>query len=81
MFLNAMLLLLLKVMKNIFSKVYTPLSDGEFQLIRQTLLVLFQDMQIRVGFMFCEFLCQIVRLYANHFSVMKFLGKTVKHIV
>uniref|UniRef100_A0A673FPB3 Protein OSCP1-like n=1 Tax=Sinocyclocheilus rhinocerous TaxID=307959 RepID=A0A673FPB3_9TELE len=30
-------------------EVYTPLSDGEFQLIRHTLLVLFQDMQIRVS--------------------------------
>ncbi|KAG1948306.1 protein OSCP1a [Pimephales promelas] len=30
-------------------EVYTPLSDGEFQLIRHTLLVLFQDMQIRIS--------------------------------
>ncbi|XP_052389336.1 protein OSCP1-like [Carassius gibelio] len=30
-------------------EVYTPLSDGEFQLLRHTLLVLFQDMQIRVS--------------------------------
>ncbi|XP_051519434.1 protein OSCP1a isoform X2 [Myxocyprinus asiaticus] len=30
-------------------EVYTPLSDGEFQLIRHTLLLLFQDMQIRVS--------------------------------
>ncbi|XP_051728194.1 protein OSCP1a [Ctenopharyngodon idella] len=30
-------------------EVYTPLSDGEFQLIRHMLLVLFQDMQIRVS--------------------------------
>ncbi|XP_050993475.1 protein OSCP1a [Labeo rohita] len=30
-------------------EVYTPISDGEFQLIRHTLLVLFQDMQIRVS--------------------------------
>uniref|UniRef100_A0A8C2PUU1 Organic solute carrier partner 1a n=1 Tax=Cyprinus carpio TaxID=7962 RepID=A0A8C2PUU1_CYPCA len=30
-------------------EVYTPLSDGDFELIRHTLLVLFQDMQIRVS--------------------------------
>ncbi|KPP61089.1 protein OSCP1-like, partial [Scleropages formosus] len=30
-------------------KVYTPLSDGEFQLLRQTLLMCFQDLQIRVS--------------------------------
>ncbi|XP_057211083.1 protein OSCP1a [Triplophysa rosa] len=30
-------------------ELYTPLSDGEFQLIRHTLLVLFQDMQTRVS--------------------------------
>ncbi|XP_067281969.1 protein OSCP1a [Pseudorasbora parva] len=30
-------------------EVYTPLTDGDFQLIRHTLLVLFQDMQIRVS--------------------------------
>ncbi|XP_056336230.1 protein OSCP1a [Danio aesculapii] len=30
-------------------EVYTPLSDGELQLIRHTLLLLFQDMQIRVS--------------------------------
>ncbi|NXL18191.1 OSCP1 protein, partial [Setophaga kirtlandii] len=28
---------------------YNPLSDGEFQLIRQTLLIFFQDMHIRVS--------------------------------
>ncbi|XP_064804687.1 protein OSCP1-like [Oncorhynchus masou masou] len=30
-------------------KMYTPVSSGEFQLIRQTLLIFFQDMQIRVS--------------------------------
>ncbi|XP_056597755.1 protein OSCP1a isoform X2 [Triplophysa dalaica] len=30
-------------------ELYTPLSDGDFQLIRHTLLVLFQDMQTRVS--------------------------------
>ncbi|XP_064204176.1 protein OSCP1 isoform X2 [Anguilla rostrata] len=30
-------------------EMYTPLSGGEFQLIRQTLLVFFQDMHIRVS--------------------------------
>ena len=29
-------------------QIYTPLSSGEFQLIRQTLLIFFQDMHIRV---------------------------------
>ncbi|TRY85937.1 hypothetical protein DNTS_032703 [Danionella cerebrum] len=28
---------------------YTPFSDGEFQLIRQTILILLQDMQIRIS--------------------------------
>lgn len=42
-------LLLFLVHTSPLSKVYTPLSDGEFQLIRHTLLVLFQDMQIRVS--------------------------------
>nr|XP_061789701.1 protein OSCP1-like isoform X2 [Nerophis lumbriciformis] len=30
-------------------KMYTPLPSGEFQLIRQTLLIFFQDMHIRVS--------------------------------
>uniref|UniRef100_A0A8C8HC07 Organic solute carrier partner 1 n=1 Tax=Oncorhynchus tshawytscha TaxID=74940 RepID=A0A8C8HC07_ONCTS len=30
-------------------EMYTPLSSGEFQLIRQTLLIFFQDMHIRVS--------------------------------
>uniref|UniRef100_A0AAR2L8F4 Organic solute carrier partner 1 n=1 Tax=Pygocentrus nattereri TaxID=42514 RepID=A0AAR2L8F4_PYGNA len=30
-------------------EIYTPLSGGEFQLIRQTLLIFFQDMHIRVS--------------------------------
>ncbi|XP_030213593.1 protein OSCP1 isoform X2 [Gadus morhua] len=30
-------------------EIYTPLSSGEFQLIRQTLLIFFQDMHIRVS--------------------------------
>ncbi|TKS82369.1 Protein OSCP1 [Collichthys lucidus] len=30
-------------------KMYTPLSSGDFQLIRQTLLIFFQDMHIRVS--------------------------------
>uniref|UniRef100_A0A3B5Q999 Organic solute carrier partner 1 n=2 Tax=Xiphophorus TaxID=8082 RepID=A0A3B5Q999_XIPMA len=30
-------------------EMYTPLSNGEFQLIRQTLLIFFQDMHIRVS--------------------------------
>ncbi|XP_023677015.1 protein OSCP1 isoform X4 [Paramormyrops kingsleyae] len=30
-------------------EMYTPLSGGEFQLIRQTLLIFFQDMHIRVS--------------------------------
>ncbi|XP_060778166.1 protein OSCP1 isoform X2 [Neoarius graeffei] len=30
-------------------EIYTPLSCGEFQLIRQTLLIFFQDMHIRVS--------------------------------
>ncbi|XP_056153829.1 protein OSCP1a [Lampris incognitus] len=30
-------------------EVYTPLSEAEFQLIRQTLLIFFQDMHIRVS--------------------------------
>ncbi|XP_046704354.1 protein OSCP1 isoform X1 [Silurus meridionalis] len=30
-------------------QIYTPLSCGEFQLIRQTLLIFFQDMHIRVS--------------------------------
>lgn len=31
---------------------YTPLSSGDFQLIRQTLLIFFQDMHIRVSLIF-----------------------------
>ncbi|XP_071253945.1 protein OSCP1-like isoform X2 [Salvelinus alpinus] len=31
------------------TEMYTPLSSGEFQLIRQTLLIFFQDMHIRVS--------------------------------
>uniref|UniRef100_A0A3B3BGR6 Organic solute carrier partner 1a n=1 Tax=Oryzias melastigma TaxID=30732 RepID=A0A3B3BGR6_ORYME len=30
-------------------EVYSPLSEGEFQLLRQTLLVFFQDMHVRVS--------------------------------
>uniref|UniRef100_A0AAY5ECA6 Organic solute carrier partner 1 n=1 Tax=Electrophorus electricus TaxID=8005 RepID=A0AAY5ECA6_ELEEL len=30
-------------------EIYTPMSGGEFQLIRQTLLIFFQDMHIRVS--------------------------------
>ncbi|KAI4877520.1 hypothetical protein NFI96_015233 [Prochilodus magdalenae] len=30
-------------------EIYTPLSDGELQLMRQTLLALFQDMHVRVS--------------------------------
>ncbi|XP_024251251.1 protein OSCP1-like [Oncorhynchus tshawytscha] len=30
-------------------EVYTPLSDGEFQLLRQTLLIFLQDMHVRVS--------------------------------
>ncbi|KAM6899709.1 protein OSCP1a [Xenentodon cancila] len=30
-------------------EVYSPLSEGEFQLLRQTLLIFFQDMHIRVS--------------------------------
>lgn len=37
---------------------YTSLSHGEFQLIRQTLLIFFQDMHIRVSLTFKE--CQIL---------------------
>ncbi|XP_065141180.1 protein OSCP1a [Paramisgurnus dabryanus] len=44
-------------------EVYTPLPDGEFQLIRQTLLVLFQDMQIRVSI----FLKQQIQNPNGHF--------------
>lgn len=35
---------------------YTPLSDGEFQLIRQTLLAFFQDMRVRVRFVLWKML-------------------------
>ncbi|XP_010871826.1 protein OSCP1a isoform X2 [Esox lucius] len=31
-------------------EVYTPLSDGELQLLRQTLLIFLQDMHVRVSF-------------------------------
>uniref|UniRef100_A0A672KBX4 Organic solute carrier partner 1a n=1 Tax=Sinocyclocheilus grahami TaxID=75366 RepID=A0A672KBX4_SINGR len=46
-------------------KVYTPLSDGEFHLIRHTLLVLFQDMQIRVSI----FLKEKIQNPNGHFVV------------
>ncbi|XP_062856100.1 protein OSCP1a [Trichomycterus rosablanca] len=35
--------------QRVIIEMYTPLSDGEFQLIRQTLLAFFQDLHIRVS--------------------------------
>ena len=34
---------------NLLLQVYTPLSESEFQLLRQTLLIFFQDMHVRVS--------------------------------
>uniref|UniRef100_A0A8C9XC78 Organic solute carrier partner 1 n=1 Tax=Sander lucioperca TaxID=283035 RepID=A0A8C9XC78_SANLU len=38
-------------------EMYTTLCSGEFQLIRQTLLIFFQDMHIRVSALCCLLLC------------------------
>ncbi|XP_017340070.1 protein OSCP1a isoform X1 [Ictalurus punctatus] len=46
---NPRLVNLINEAQRLIIEMYTPLSDGEFQLIRQTLLAFFQDMRVRVS--------------------------------
>ncbi|KAF4081672.1 hypothetical protein AMELA_G00163850 [Ameiurus melas] len=51
---NPRLVNLINEAQRLIIEMYTPLSDGEFQLIRQTLLAFFQDMHVRVSILLKE---------------------------
>lgn len=54
-------------------QIYTPLSCGEFQLIRQTLLIFFQDMHIRVSHhsnLHMEYMDKLSALLSVHKSLI-----------
>ncbi|TSR63293.1 Protein OSCP1 [Bagarius yarrelli] len=51
---NPRLVNLINEAQRLSIEIYAPLSDGEFQLIRQTLLAFFQDLHVRVSILLNE---------------------------